>query len=198
MGENRTPMNDDSSHPNDDEKFNELAEIERSLGVLKPSELKSDFLRELERDQRNMHRTQTAGPGKIVMVRFIPLMAAACLVLVGCLAFQMGAFRSDPAPTNSVVANSTAPENIVPPEDEYLIDGLPPRGGDGFQPVSAQGIIRNASAGGAVQLDESGRLVREMSLEVEDVYHFHNPETKTNIRFYSPREVIIMMPVEAE
>ncbi|NNE91905.1 MAG: hypothetical protein HKN23_09690 [Verrucomicrobiales bacterium] len=179
-------MSDTSSNSENDPEF---AGLEEDLKRLRPSPMQADFVAELEQDLKRV-RKKSRRETQIAMARFIPLAAAACIVLIGYLTIQLGYFSQESPETAAV-------EQVTP--DPALVNGLPPRPvEDRFQPVSAQGYLRKTSAGGVIELEETGEFAREVSMEFEDVYHWHDPETGTSIRLFAPREerVLIQVPVD--
>lgn len=188
------------THSNHDPEADGFSDLESKLKSLEPSPIKPDFLAELEQDLKRT-RQQGRREKQIMVSRFVPLAAAACFLVLGYLTIQLGFFAQ--TETGSGVAGSqpgpatpASPGTAAPVADPSLVHGLPPRSReDRFVPVSAQEYLRNTSTGRVFQVEGTGGFAREVNLEFEDVYHWHDPETSTNIRVITPRAEKIVIPV---
>ena len=67
---------------------------------------------------------------------------------------------------------------------------------DRFLPVSAHGFLMNTSSGGVIQTDDGPR--ERVNLEYQDAYHWHDPESGTNIRLFQPRRDEVIIPLQTD
>jgi hypothetical protein len=65
-----------------------------------------------------------------------------------------------------------------------------------YVPVSAHGYLLNTSSAGVIQTDEGPR--QRLNLEYEDAYHWHDPASGTNIRFFQPRSEEVIVPLQTD
>lgn len=182
MSANPSTPDFSSDHPEFDDP-----ELESLLKSLEPSPLDvgllDEFGREYERIARVAPETSTDPRWK----RLIPLTLAACVVFFSYVAFQYGGFVRGPKPTELAerpVAGEKAPRPR-PMRSSAAVDG--------FVPVSAQGYLIDSSSEGVVDTEEGPR--ERLNLEYRDAYHWHDPATKTNIRYFKPRSEEVMIPL---
>lgn len=177
------------------------AELESLLRNLKPSSPTPQFLDELERDHRRLAETDPARMHAPRWGRLAPLAVAACLVFGTYLAVQYRTVFAPDTPAEAALADtassqsasstdeSTAPGSVTPPPSANTSVG-------GFVPVSQQGFLVDSRSGGVIETDEGPR--EKMNLEFRDAYHWHDPETNTNLRFFQPREEQVIVPLQTD
>ena len=193
--------------PSSPQEPNEFEELEQQLRSLTPAPPKAHVERQIGRELDLLadHRREN----RIVWIRFAPLAAAACLVLAGAGWFQhqlattpvISASSADSAKSNiaqsatlseepAAAVSSSRPFVSPPP----ISTGIP---AERFVPVSSQEYFRQASEGSVVEL--SGKVpARELRVEYDDAWHWHDPETQTNVRIFRPREEILLVPVTTD
>lgn len=154
-------------------------DLERQMAELTPLVLDPVFANELLRDcKRITADKQEERKTHVHWKRLIPLSLAACLLMVGYLSYQFDAIDG----TASVsVAEPPAMETVTPAVDTGIV------------PVSSEGFLIRTSSGGIIE-SENGP-VEELSLEFQDSYHWRDPATNTNIRFFTPRNERVLVPV---
>ncbi len=159
------------------------SELERQLAKLAPASLTSEFSDELLCDCEGITGSrQKSGNGQVHWKRLIPLSIAAAVVMVSYFSFRFG-----DALSNHAVAEQTAFDNIS------VTDTIAPPSQQGFVPVSSAGYLLKTSSGG-IKESKSGP-VEELNFQYQDVYHWRDMETNTNIRFFTPRNERVMAPV---
>jgi len=163
-------------------------ELESLLKKLQPNPLEFELLRGLEDDCEEVFEDsgETPADPQVKWHRLIPLTLVGALGMLAYASFHYGPKLDDR--TRPAVAESTA--NVQAPA---VSSSLEP---GQFQPVSAQGFLVNSSSAGLVETDEGVREKR--NLEYRDAYHWRDPETGTNIRYFQPRseEVIVPLPTD--
>ncbi|MCB1232069.1 MAG: hypothetical protein KDN19_17505 [Verrucomicrobiae bacterium] len=188
----------------DSQEPNPLEDLEASLRKLTPAPPSASFEHRLGRELDQL--TEDRRENRIIWVRFAPLAAAACLVLAGAWLFQRQLAQSSTASSSGngqQVAAETAPETTPPaPAPSQRFVSPPPLDsssvpGDRLVPVSSQQILRQASQGDVVELPDQ-MPARELRLEYDDAWHWHDPETGTNIRVFRPREETLLVPIETD
>lgn len=65
-----------------------------------------------------------------------------------------------------------------------------------FEPVSAQGYLIDASSGGIRHTEAGPR--EEMNFDYRDAYHWHDPGTGTNLRYFAPRRETVLIPLTTD
>ena len=190
---------DEKQHEPERERGKRLRTIEFLIANQQRNDLDSDGRNGLKRvgrqlDARELDRAER----KIVWMRFAPVAAAACLVLA--ISFTMREYYrnqaalvtdgADDESENGPPAMTSSPPRVTAPRVTEVQGGQ-------FVPVSEGNYFRGA-AGGAVVGDENGKPVRQWRLEFEDAWHWHDPESETNVRIFRPREEIIQVPVETD
>lgn len=164
-------------------------ELESLLKKLEPTSMDVGQFDSLCRDYRLTASEHAHDPTRPQWRRVIPLTVACCLVMFVYGTFRYGSVFSsrtevaDTAKTSAVVNKiaKTAPTNVSESR---------------FVPVSAQGFLVNASSGGVIDTEEGPR--ERMNVEYRDAYHWHDPETGTNIRFFQPRSEDIIVPLQTD
>ncbi|MCB1090701.1 MAG: hypothetical protein KDL87_04175 [Verrucomicrobiae bacterium] len=206
----------DPSH----EEPQDFGDLENQLSRLIPAAPSAAAQRRIGRqlDQLEQHRRER----RQMWWRFAPVAAAACLVLGGVAFLQQQMSRpqvaGDPAASSSLASDAsssqkvpaavpefsgsampisvggnvaTSPEFASPPP---IVTGIP---ADHFLPVSSQEFIRDAKEGRVIELSDDLRA-REIHVEYDNAWHWHDPDTQTNIRIYRPREETFLVPIETD
>lgn len=159
-------------------------ELESLLRKLEPSKLDVRLLDEFQDDYERIVEAEIRESTALRWHRLIPLSIAACVVFASYLAFHY-------APLFERGASSVA-ENVSEGNEPIrkASSSLPM---DGFVPVSAQGYLIDSSSEGVVDTREGPR--EKWNLEYRDAYHWHDPATKTNIRYFKPRSEEVVVPL---
>lgn len=147
-------------------------ELEAELSRLAPSRLKAGFIDELVRDHE---RISSATPDKPRRSKWLIPALATCTAVLCVTTF----LRIQSASQSEGIAVQDTPP--------------PARQTNDFVPISSEGYLINAASGG-IQDSADGPRER-FELRWEDFDHWHNPDTSTNIRIYTPRREIITVPV---
>jgi len=168
----------------DANKHEKDEELEALLKKLVPTPLNFDLLAELNRDQERIAWDREISPARIQWRRLIPLSIVSAVLMAGFGYLQFGERFSEskdvPAVAGTVPAASISPHSAEP---QYV-------------PVSAHGYLLNTSAGGVVQTEDGPR--QRLNLEYEDAYHWHDPDSGTNIRFFQPRSEEVIVPLQTD
>lgn len=162
-------------------------ELESLLKKLEPSTLDVRLLDEFHDDYERIAEAEIRESTALRWSRLIPLTIAACVVFASYLAFQYAPLFERNSPTvvdNTTISNAPVPKASL---------ALP---ADGFVPVSAQGYLIDSSSKGVVDTLEGPR--EKWSLEYRDAYHWHDPATKTNIRYFKPRNEEVVLPLSTQ
>ncbi len=180
-----------SDHPEPPDP-DSLADLEARLLRLNPAPPAGSFERRLGRQLDT--RDQGRRDHQRLWMRFAPVAAAACIVLAGSWMLQRQLAR-----TTLVQQTSTPPETAPAAADARHFVSPPAADSpmDRLVPVSSQQYLRHASPGSVVELGED-LPAREVRLEYDDAWHWHDPATGTNIRVFQPREEVILVPVEID
>ncbi|NLT71797.1 MAG: hypothetical protein GXX91_14060 [Verrucomicrobiaceae bacterium] len=187
-------------------------ELEALLKKLVPSPLHIDLLSELRRDQERIAWDRELRPSRIQWRRLLPLSLASALLMAGFGYLQFGkqlAGTTAPATDHAMVAATDHAMVAATPASPELTPtpatpetGTPTTGtstgepAPRFLPVSARGYLLNASSGGVIQTEEGPR--QRLHLEYEDAYHWHDPASGTNIRFFQPRREEVIIPLQTD
>lgn len=179
---------------------NDFEDLESRLRRLSPAPPRAAFERRLGRELDSLSRNRQEN--RIVWLRFAPLAAAACLVLAGSWLLQRQLAHSVPAvPSGAPVITADSAPPAPPTEAERSFVSPPPISSgipaDRFVPVSSQQVLRETRQGGVVELSDQ-LPARELRLEYDDAWHWHDPETQTNIRVIRPREEVLLVPIEVD
>lgn len=174
-------MSEEPEESYESQSDEDLAEL---LKKLEPTALNVDFLAELSRDHDRTVANASADPLRPHWRRVIPLTLVGCLVMAAYGMFQYGSLFNQ---TEAVVAEEKVDIRIPGEAGSSL---------DRFVPVSAQGYLVNTSSDGVVETEDGPKRV--VTLDYEDAYHWHDPETGTNIRFFQPRNEEMIVPLEAD
>ena len=168
-------------------------ELEALLRGIVPSPLDVEFVAGLNRERERVRLLDEQSPMRMQWSRVIPLTLVCSVVMFGFALYRYGDRLGDArraaaypgvaeVPTNSA---DQAPEDIgIPAPDSRFI------------PVSSHGTIVNASSAGIVETESGPR--QRLNFEIRDAYHWHDPESGTNIRYFQPRteEVIVPFPTD--
>lgn len=161
------------------DKHESNEDLEALLRNLVPSPLQFDHAADLHRERELFEVARSQSPTQMQWGRLVPLMLVCTVVMFGAALFRYGdrLRGTSSAPKKAVVQTETSP--AVP---------------DRFVPVSTHGTILKTSSGGLVETEAGPR--ERLSIEYQDAYHWHDPESGTNIRFFRPRseEVIVPLP----
>ncbi|MDF1811459.1 MAG: hypothetical protein P1V20_04575 [Verrucomicrobiales bacterium] len=149
-------------------------ELEAELRRLSPSKMKEDFFDELIRDHERIVTSQLPAPRRSKWM--VPTLAACALAFFGTTFLKI----HNAAPG----VNTTASRSSEPAAGEKRND---------FVPVSTEGYLLNAASEGIIESESGPR--EQFELRYEDVQLWHNPDTETSIRIFSPRKEIITVPV---
>ncbi len=182
-------MSENRSEPDftaDDENF-EDRELGSLLRKLEPSPLEVRLLDELHRDHERIAETDWPKKTELRWKRLIPLSFAAIMVFFSYAAFQYAPLlerETSPAiaknqPTLETTGSASSPPVV-----------------DGFLPVSAQGYLVDSAPSGVIETEEGPR--QKWNLKFRDAYHWHDPETDTNIRFFEPRNEEMITPLQTD
>ena len=185
-------------------------DLESQLRRLSPAPPSAAVERRLGRELDAL--TENRRQNRVIWMRFAPLAAAACVVLTGAWILQGHLGRqameqaraeanSSATAAESLVENSEPSSPAPVPASRKFVSppALPSSGvsSDRLVPVSSQQYLRQASQGGVVEL--SGQTpARELKLEYDDAWHWHDPETGTNVRVFRPREEVLLVPIETD
>ncbi|MDF1823569.1 MAG: hypothetical protein P1U68_02945 [Verrucomicrobiales bacterium] len=159
-------------------------ELESLLRKLKPSPPEPAFLHELKADLEAASTADKEANDSLKWKRLVPL---AFVGLLGMLAYTSYQYGPRLNPRESTVAETVA---VSAPATSSTLESSQ------FVPVSAQGFLINSSSGGVIETEEGPR--ERLSLEYQDAYHWHDPETGTSIRYFEPRNEEIIIPLATD
>ncbi len=162
--------------------------LEAELRRLMPTRMNVDFVEELARDHERIVETKAGKVAKAPLL-MLPLLGLCAAVVCGMVFWQL---RDMPAPAAGATTVSVEPVVTDPAMAPVSAPAHRPRGE--FVPVETQGYLIHADTGGIVESPEGPQ--RTYELRYEDVDHWHNPETSTHIRIYSPRRESVVLPVQ--
>ena len=156
-------------------------ELEALLRQLVPAPLDADLISELNRNCERVRTIQLVSPNHLQWRRLIPLTAVGSLLMCVFGYLQFGDRLSTPSelPDSLTNANESVPTTV-----------------EKFLPVSSHGILMNASSGGIVETEDGPR--EQLNLEYRDAYHWHDPESGTNLRLFQPRSEEIIVPLHSD
>lgn len=177
----------------DRDKRDEDSELESLLRGLVPSPLEESFAAALHRERERIASADGQDPTRIQWSRVIPLMLVCTVAAFGFALFRYGdrlseARRAAPDPDLAEVGMPTR-------SDATELPG-PAEPASRFVPVSSHGTILNTSSGGLVETDAGPR--QRLNIEYQDAYHWHDPESGTNIRFFRPHREEVIVPLPAD
>jgi hypothetical protein len=188
-------MSGNHNQPDQDDPDGELESL---LKRLQPRPLDVDQLDRLGRESERITTSQANPSGRIQWKRVMPL-ATACLLMMCAVALYQFGFRltrgtpeKSPPPTLTSPLAQSDPSSVTPAmpadaSDQNLLS-------DRFVPISSRGYLINSSSKGVVDTEEGPR--EKLQLQFEDTHHWYDPNTGTNIRFFTPHneEMIIPLP----
>lgn len=182
-------MSDDSDISRED------AELEALLRGLQPSRLDVHQFSDLNRTRERTLMERDRSPARMQWARVLPVMLACFVVMFGVALFRYGALlrhqKSGAVPLaveTPALGEATVAEANVSDLPESRSTAPVPR----FLPVSAHGTIVKTSSGGVVETEAGPR--ERLNVEYQDAYHWHDPESGTNIRIFQPRSEEIVVP----
>ena len=167
-------------------------ELEALLKKLNPAPLGCSELNSLHREYQITALDAEHGPRHIHWRKVIHLAAACCIATLGYIALRYGPSLQREVPTNLAV--ETGLREVAPIESK--MESFTGPSAEDFLPVSAQGYLINSSSKGVIKTDEG--LRERMSVEYRDAYHWHDPETGTNVRFFKPRSEEVIVPLQTD
>ncbi|MEO0415104.1 MAG: hypothetical protein AAF226_09155 [Verrucomicrobiota bacterium] len=157
-------MNDPIPDPGEDEDFSDL---ENLLKKQQPSALKPDFTQELMKDQRRLASMRPDWRG--MRPRMLASVLALTILGLGAVTIQRLSYQEDSIAGNS--ADSKPPITSAEKKSNFV-------------PVSSERFLLRTSSGGVIESEEGPKQL--MDFEYGDSYHWHDPRTRTHIRYFSP------------
>ena len=157
-------------------------ELEFLLRRLGPSPLEVDRIADLNRLRERIIIEREHSPARMKWSRVIPLTLVCTVVMFGFALFRYGDRLREASPAVSTASVERA--NPAAASDAR------------FVPVSVHGTIVNTSSGGVVET-EAGPQQR-LNIEFRDAYHWRDPESGTNIRFFQPRNEQVIVPLQTD
>ena len=162
----------------------EEEELEQLLRRLKPAPLEYGFGADLKRERERFEMERSMGPSRVQWSKVVPLVLVGTVAMFGFALHRYGEqFRKDPAQTAASEAVQT----------ESLAERAEPVRKSPLQPVSVHGTVLRTTSGGIVET-ESGPQER-LSIEYGDGFHWHDPDSGTNIRLFRPRTEEVVVPL---
>lgn len=166
----------------DSDKREKDEELEGLLRQLVPAPLNVHLVAKLNRDREITLFNHEQSPARIQWRRVVPLTLVGSLAMVGFGFLRYGDHFSQPVKTAEPLASVAEP-----------LAGIKK---DHFLPVSAHGFLMNTSSGGVIQTEDGPR--ERVTLEYQDAYHWHDPESGTNIRLFQPRRDEVIVPLQTD
>ncbi len=178
-------------------------ELESLLKRLQPTPLDFDQMNGLSREYERVATVKANSPTHVQWKRLIPLVSACGLIMCAIALYQIGfkftrgipedqnppTLASPAVLVTEIPAEQARPAVPALPIDSLTSDTL----SDRFVPVSSRGYLLNTSSHGVVETAYGPR--ERLQLEYEDSYHWHDPNTGTNIRIYTPRSEEMIVPL---
>jgi hypothetical protein len=155
-------------------------ELEALLRGLVPTQLNVDVRAGLEDAFAEVEPDEKAVSSRLPWSRLVPL-SLVCLVAMSGFGYFRYGDRLFPQEPKAEVAETGSLDTLS---------------GENFVPVSAHGYLLNASSGGVIETDEGPQ--ERLNLEYHDAYHWHDPDTGTNIRFFQPRSEEVIVPLQTD
>jgi hypothetical protein len=181
----------DSSSPSSDDS-SDLSDLERRLSRLIPAGPAEPAARRLSRHLDSLASQRRES--RRIWWRVAPLAAAACVTLFAGLHWkrQLISAAADSRVVQAPVEDPAAvsPRSFVSPPP--VKTGIP---AENFVPVSSQEFLRQTRPGEVIETGDSRMPAREIRVEYDDAWHWHDPDTRTNIRIFRPREEVILVPI---
>lgn len=164
----------------------EHEDLEALLKGLAPSPLDMGFVSELEHARKRLEVQREHSPARMQWARVVPLLI---LCLVTTFAFALYRYGDRLAEVRDArIAQLEKSPALASSEGDRVPAPVP-----NFLPVSAHGTVLNTSAGGLIETEEGMR--QRLQVEIQDAYHWHDPESGTNIRFFRPRSEEFLVPL---
>ena len=177
----------------DRDKREEDEELEALLRGLVPTPLDVEFVSSLHREREQLVSERDQGPARMQWSRVIPLMLVCTVVMFGYALYRYGDRLGET--TQIEEGSGLASSATVKASAATDLSGVPVPDSR-FVPVSSHGTIVNTSSGGLVETEEGPR--QRLNIEYRDAYHWHDPESGTNIRFFRPRSEEVIVPLPAD
>ena len=162
-------------------------DLEALLKRLAPSPLDVGFVGELEHERKRLEFQRDHSPVRMQWARVVPLLLLCLITTFGFALFRYGD-RLQESRKGTIAQTETTHPSSVPTEESRPQESVP-----NFLPVSAHGTIVNTSAGGLIETDSGMR--QRLQVEIQDAYHWYDPESGTNIRFFRPRSEEVLVPL---
>lgn len=175
-------MSENPDRHDDDEELESLLRqlVPTPLDAGRPAELLRHANEEMaaDRDRR---------PAPLHWGRVIPFVLVCTMASFGFALFRYGErLRTASTPT-ALVETASHP-------DRMTAHASPGESADSrLLPVSSHGIVVNASSDGVVETEEGPR--ERLRIDYGDAYHWHDPESGTNVRFFQPRSEEVDVPL---
>jgi hypothetical protein len=180
----------------DRDKRNEDEELEALLRGLVPNPLDVGFVASLHREREQAVSGLDQSPSRIQWGRVIPLTLVCTVVMFLSALHRYGDRLGQEASAGGQRTAGTTTPAGAPVNATAAVAESPglPTPDSRFVPVSSHGTIMNTSSGGLIETEHGPR--QRLNIEYRDAYHWHDPESGTNIRFFRPRseEVIVPLP----
>ena len=174
-----------------------FSELEKKLGSLRPRGLDDAFESRLLRRMELVDSAQDQQ--RAMWIRFAPVAGLSLAVLVIAIGVQshlrqLAGNVDAELPVTAGVSASNHSAETTPAAAPLLPEQVESAAGQ-FVPVSHQNFLKGAQDAGII---DNGTSIpeRRVRLEFEDAWHWHDPETQTNIRVFRPREEVILVPIE--
>lgn len=182
-----------SENTNEPELPESDRELESLLQDLKPDTMNVRLRDSLHREYRITAAEQAHDPTHPQWRKVIPLTVACVIVMLGYASFRFGPDLRRPV---QVADTPPVMREVAPPvaTETGAIPSAP--SAESFLPVSAQGYVVHTASGGVVETDQGPR--ERVRVEYRDAYHWHDPETGTNIRVFRPRNEEIIVPLQTD
>ncbi|MEM9016329.1 MAG: hypothetical protein AAGC68_04900 [Verrucomicrobiota bacterium] len=166
--------------------------LESLLKKLEPNPLEVGLRDSLVRQFRFQRASTEYDPHRPRWRQVIPLTLAGIVAMAA-----YASYRLNPESTGAEEATPAVASEISPTPASSGAPLFPDvSASESFLPVSAQGFLIETSSEGIVETDEGPQ--EKMSLEFRDAYHWHDPETGTNLRFFQPRSEEVMIPLRTD
>ncbi len=158
-------------------------ELEALLRRLEPTRLEVEHLASLYRTRDQFCFKREHSPMTMQWGRVIPLTLVCVVASFGFALLRYGDRLRAPDSSSSLVATETAPASEAPVASRFL-------------PVSSHGAVVNASSGGIVETEDGPR--QRLRIDYSDAFHWHDPESGTNIRLFQPRSEEVVVPLTTD
>lgn len=178
-------------------------DLEALLGRLVPTPLDVDYAAELWNDRERTEVELRCDPLHMQWGRVVPLTLLCTVVTFVFALYQYGdrLAKSAAAPAAGLAsadslsdaATPTSPGQS-PSESPSAPDSSP--NAPHFLPVSSHGTLVRTSSGGVIQTDEGPR--ERLRIDYRDAYHWHDPDSGTNLRYFEPRSEEVVVPLRTD